>query len=54
MGIVPKFGAYYHASGKNSPQSVKTENVLIFGASESILIRHEKPFGQKPDFQEKL
>ena len=51
---VPKFGAYDLASGKNPPQSVKTEGVLIFGASHSNLIRHERPFGQQPDFQEKL
>ena len=39
---------------KNSPQFVKTEDVLIFGASHSILIRHEKPFCQQSDFQGKL
>ena len=54
MFLIPKFGAYDHASGKNSPQFVKIEDVLIFGASLSILIRHEKPFGQQSDFQEKL
>ena len=39
---------------KNSPQFVKTEEVLIFGASHSILIRNKKPFDQQSDFQEKL
>ena len=56
MGICSKIWClcYDHASGKNSPQFVKTEDVPIFGASHSILIRHEKPFDQQSDFQEKL
>ena len=45
---------YDHASGKTFPQFVKTEDVHMFGASHRILIRHEKPFDQQLDFQEKL
>ena len=39
---------------KISPPFVETEDVPIFGASHSILIRHDKPFDQPADFQEKL
>ena len=50
---VQKFGAY-DASGKKFAAISIAENVPIFGASHSIFIRHEKPFDQQSDFQEKL